>query len=137
VTKIELVRIQTLDDLKKLAMRMKASRCKDQTEYIAEDPNAKDVLDKMSEEEIEEMMKGDANQAILWNQNIYSLVCTENEQDDYRWHLSVCKAVGPPSILGPIDDSEAKFIMSGFFGAWQEIKSPSKMSAVRHFTGDS
>ena len=136
MTENELVLIQTLDDLKKLAMKMKAAQSKDQTEHIAEDPDAKDLIDKMSEEEIDEMNNCDSNQGILWNQTIYSLVCTENEQDDYRWHLSTCKAVGPGE-LGPIDDSEVEFIMSAFFGAWHEIKNPSKMPAVRHFTGDS
>jgi hypothetical protein len=135
MTKDELVHIHTLDDLKKLAGKMKAAFARDQTKYIAETPEAEDVLDKMSDEDIEEMMECDSNQAILWNQNIFSIVCTENKQNDHRWHLSTCKIVGPGK-LGPIDDSEMEFIMSGFFEAWQEIKSPSKMPAVRHFTGD-
>ena len=129
----ELVEIQTLDDMKKLAKKMKAAFVRDQTDYIAEDPDGLDL--EISEEEVEQIKNCDSSQGILWNRKILSLVCSENEQDDYRWHLSVCKVIGP-SKLGPIDEEEVEFVTNAFFGKWQEIKSPSKMEAVRHFTGD-
>ena len=83
----DFVRIQTLDDLKELAGIMKSAFARDDIEYTAENPNGKDLLSKMSEEQIQEIKDSNSSKGIVWNDTIFSLCCTENSQDDYRWHL--------------------------------------------------
>ena len=127
--------IDNKNDLVRLAQQMKACQVPDQLEYTAQDPNARDQIEAMNDEEKDQLRKSGANRSIIWGKGVYSLCCTLNEQDGAKWHMSMCKVVGRGQ-LGKMTDPEANFILDGFFSQHQEIESPSKMPAVRHFTGD-
>lgn len=72
--------------------------------------------------------------AILYKENVYSLVLTCETYEEERWHLSLGKANksgGPPER---VDDETCKFITEAFFqGSFEECPPEGAFVNVRHF----
>lgn len=72
--------------------------------------------------------------AILYKENVYSIVLTCETYEGENWHLSLGKANksgGPPER---VDDETCKFITEAFFqGSYEEGPPEGAFTNVRHF----